>query len=280
VRPDIIKIDRDLTSGVHRDPAKSALIEAFVRFAHRTGAAVCAEGIEELDEAVFLAELDVLYGQGYALSRPADPWATISPAVSDELLNRSMSTEPELGGVLLPDTGDRRLELVIARLSTVRSVGELNTVAPLIAKELSADAALVSSWHPNGDYVRSLTGTDAGSRYWMADFPRTAHALRTHEAVQVVLGESDADEAEVALLRAQGFGSLLMVPVVHAGETIGLLEAMSAQSTPWSRTSINRARIIAYQLGAVLAALVGPASLGPSESWTVSDPSSSPVARA
>ena len=56
-----------------------ALVESFVRFARDVGATVCAEGIESLDELAVIADLDVEWGQGYALARPAEPWAGVPP---------------------------------------------------------------------------------------------------------------------------------------------------------------------------------------------------------
>ena len=58
------------------------LVESFVRFARRTGAIVCAEGIESLDDLAVLGDLDVQWGQGYALAgRPERPgrWSPRSP---------------------------------------------------------------------------------------------------------------------------------------------------------------------------------------------------------
>jgi GAF domain-containing protein len=43
-----------------------------------------------------------------------------------------------------------------------------------------------------------------------------------------------------------------MVPVVCRDERLGLLEAYGRVERPWTRSEINRARIISYQLGAVL----------------------------
>jgi len=74
MRPDIIKLDRPLVSDISTRADKAALVEALVGFAHRTGAAVCAEGIEQLDDLGALADLDVHYGQGYAIARPSPPW--------------------------------------------------------------------------------------------------------------------------------------------------------------------------------------------------------------
>ena len=79
VQPDIVKLDRILTEGIHGDPARMALVESFVRFARRTGAIVCAEGIETLDELAALADLDVQWGQGYALGRAREPVGQACP---------------------------------------------------------------------------------------------------------------------------------------------------------------------------------------------------------
>ena len=57
IKPDILKLDRSLISGIHRDASKIALLEAMARFATTTGAAVCAEGIEEIDELRVLGPL-------------------------------------------------------------------------------------------------------------------------------------------------------------------------------------------------------------------------------
>ena len=59
VRPDIVKLDRDLIKRIHADPARMALVESFVRFARRIGATVCAEGIESLDDLAVISDLDV-----------------------------------------------------------------------------------------------------------------------------------------------------------------------------------------------------------------------------
>jgi diguanylate cyclase (GGDEF)-like protein/PAS domain S-box-containing protein len=74
LRPDLIKLDRGLIENVAGDEAKQALVECFVRFAERTDAHVCAEGIESLDDLLVLARIGVSYGQGYVIARPAADW--------------------------------------------------------------------------------------------------------------------------------------------------------------------------------------------------------------
>ena len=62
-----------------------------------------------------------------------------------------------------------------------------------------------------------------------------------------------------------GCRSLLMVPVIRRGETMGLLEAFSGAERPWTRTEINRARIIANQFAASLGPL--PSERRGAEDW-------------
>ena len=65
VAPDILKLDRALVHGAHADASRQALLEALIGFAGTTGAAVCAEGVEDLDDLRALVALDVTYAQGY-----------------------------------------------------------------------------------------------------------------------------------------------------------------------------------------------------------------------
>jgi len=68
--PDIIKLDRELTSGIDHDPVRAALATALVSFASSIGADVIAEGIETAAELEVLRDLGIHYGQGYLLCRP------------------------------------------------------------------------------------------------------------------------------------------------------------------------------------------------------------------
>jgi EAL domain-containing protein (putative c-di-GMP-specific phosphodiesterase class I) len=256
IQPDVIKLDRSLVMNLHEDPAKEALIDSFVRFARRTGASVCAEGIETMEELKLLADLDVTYGQGYVLARPAPEWGTVANSVSESLLRSSLRSQGDLGNQdSLPDSGDQRLEYVSARLSKIHAVADLEEVFELIAAEVGADAVCLSRWMREDNAVETVvdsSGDEEGARYNLANYPSTAHVLKTGEAVQVLSSDPGADLGEVALLGRLGYESLLMVPVVCRDERLGLLEAYAASERPWTRSEINRARIISYQLGAVL----------------------------
>ncbi len=96
----------------------------------------------------------------------------------------------------------------------------------------------------------------------MDEYPLTARVLRNQEAAQVLVGDPEADRQEVELLLSLGHRSLLIVPVVSQGESLGIVEAFSKLERPWTRTEINHARIISNQFGSVILALFrSPAAL-------------------
>jgi EAL domain-containing protein (putative c-di-GMP-specific phosphodiesterase class I) len=68
--PNLIKLDRELTSGIDHDPVRVSLATALVSFASQLGAEIVAEGIETAAELQVLRGLGIRYGQGYFLCRP------------------------------------------------------------------------------------------------------------------------------------------------------------------------------------------------------------------
>ena len=140
LQPDVIKLDRALTTGVDTDPAKAPLISSFVRYARDIDADVCAEGIETLEELECLASLDVAYGQGYALARPAPPWTTVAPQATAACLS---SFQASLAIGQGPSDHDQRLEAITRRLATVTTHAELDACLLALAEELQADTVRI-----------------------------------------------------------------------------------------------------------------------------------------
>lgn len=74
LRPDIIKLDRHLVSGLDTNPYRSSLCEAMVGFAGHIGATVIAQGIETAAELAAVTGLRIAVGQGSLLGVPTtDP---------------------------------------------------------------------------------------------------------------------------------------------------------------------------------------------------------------
>lgn len=75
VRPDVIKIDRSITSGAAGDPIKQSILRSIAYLARTIGALSLAEGIEEYEDLLVCAREGVELAQGFYLGRPAESLA-------------------------------------------------------------------------------------------------------------------------------------------------------------------------------------------------------------
>ena len=71
MKPDIVKLDRELISGIDHDPEKQSNVMRLVLDFHSKDMLVVAEGVEEKEEFDHLVGLGVDLFQGYYLARPA-----------------------------------------------------------------------------------------------------------------------------------------------------------------------------------------------------------------
>jgi len=79
LNPDIVKLDRELITGVKEGSRQFRLLESVVRLCKDMGAKVVAEGIETTAELVLVERAGVDFCQGFLLGRPetdpsADTW--------------------------------------------------------------------------------------------------------------------------------------------------------------------------------------------------------------
>ena len=96
LRPQYVKLDRGLVSGIDEDPARQAMVAGMVYFANETGCGLIAEGVESEGERRTLRRLGVPFGQGYLLGRPApaDTWMLGRRARTSSAYSRT-TTSPE-----------------------------------------------------------------------------------------------------------------------------------------------------------------------------------------
>ncbi|MDF2440969.1 MAG: hypothetical protein JWN98_1953, partial [Abditibacteriota bacterium] len=71
LRPDYIKLDRELITDVVNDPFKAMIARKLLEAAQELKIQTIAEGIETQDEADWLREQGANYMQGYFIARPA-----------------------------------------------------------------------------------------------------------------------------------------------------------------------------------------------------------------
>jgi len=72
LKPEFVKIDRDIVKNVDVAGERRSLLKAIAQYAHQSGATVIAEGAETAEEVSTLIDLGIPYCQGYFLGKPAD----------------------------------------------------------------------------------------------------------------------------------------------------------------------------------------------------------------
>lgn len=122
------------------------------------------------------------------------------------------------------------------------------------ATELTgATAAEVSIYDAEKDsvvmLVEYLQGTDeiteqGGEAYALADYPATRRVIDSQEPVQIRVANEDDDPSERALLERRGQSSLLMLPLVARGQTLGLMELIDNQDRVWDDYDVSFCRAL------------------------------------
>jgi hypothetical protein len=79
LRPDFVKVDRDLIAGIDVDETKAAVVEALGMFTSRLDSWLVAEGVETNAELDRILSLGVPLAQGYGLGRPQPDMGQASP---------------------------------------------------------------------------------------------------------------------------------------------------------------------------------------------------------
>jgi len=82
LRPDFVKLDRDIVAGLDRDEAKRAMVDMMGTLAARLDAWVVAEGVETRAELAVLCDLGVPLAQGWCLGRPGPGFGELDPEVA------------------------------------------------------------------------------------------------------------------------------------------------------------------------------------------------------
>ncbi len=259
VSPDILKLDRSLVHGANADPAKLALLEAMISFASSTGAVVCGEGVEQLDDLCALAELDATYAQGYALARPGPPWPLLAPGVAAIVADRLEMGVRVAGGQRFAGTWSQGLAELATNLAAVDAVAELATAGRMVADLLGADDVSLMSVTTDPYAIVELLSAhpdNAPGESWpLEQFPATAHLIETGRVGQVVAGDALGDPAELAELARLRIGAMLMVPLDLGRGRRALMEVYRVRPQAFSRAQIGGARVVALQLGAVISRL-------------------------
>jgi diguanylate cyclase (GGDEF)-like protein len=126
-------------------------------------------------------------------------------------------------------------------------------IALHIARAVGSDDCTISFWDRDGDRVVSLGFYPPDRRdtlddtYALADFPATRAMLVDQTVTVIEVDDGRADPAEVAYLRSFQQRSMVMIPLVAMGTTIGLIELGSARSGLFDARRIELAQMLAQE---------------------------------
>jgi len=122
------------------------------------------------------------------------------------------------------------------------------------ASELTgATAAEISRWKRDENnlvmLVEYLQGKDeitvgGGQVYPLGEYPATKLVLETQEPKQIRVSDETADPCERAFLERRGLRSLLMLPLVARGETIGLMEVIDTSDREFDVADVDFCRAL------------------------------------
>jgi len=94
LRPDFLKVGRNVIGDVDKDGLQRALAACLVDFTDQIGITLVAEGIETVGELKVLTELGISAGQGYLLGRPSvrpEDWANWNTRLDMDGLERQLA---------------------------------------------------------------------------------------------------------------------------------------------------------------------------------------------
>jgi diguanylate cyclase (GGDEF)-like protein len=204
LRPEFIKVDRSLITGIDADRARRALVVALLSFSGHIGARVIAEGIETQREQETLQSLGVQFGQGWLLGRPVLPH---------------------------PLEGDTSMQVVDATWFAQRVVSPTRVASPQPEPPASREPApeAVSIARPRRTLARALS--DAALALQSEHDPMRILSVMAEQMGRVV------PVAEMAIFRAD-YETFRLVPVLATGpdrdEILADSMALDAGITGWA----------------------------------------------
>jgi PAS domain S-box-containing protein len=159
-----------------------------------------------------------------------------------------------------PKSRTNELSFLLEASQALNSTLDLEELLHMIAQQMlkvaGVDGCTLSRWDKeSGNIVTWIEERTAdssradapGQTYNLDDFPQTAAVLTIQRPLVIRAGDSDADEAERRLMLEQGTCSVLMLPLVVEGQSIGLVELDSETERGFSPQEIKLCQALAGQ---------------------------------
>jgi len=224
LRPNCLKMDRELIAGVDTDPFRQNLVRFFVHFASLSNMRLITEGVEREEELRTLIDLNVGFAQGFLLGRPAQFGATVDPIWQERIpLMRHRAETREQTDPRLIRIKDLALPLVNCPVGASREefeslIGHLQDVPGIAIMD--------------GRQVLAYVPLETARR-WM----REASAFSTQSLIQYsergwIIASPEATVSEAIMLATNRTESELSAPIlVVSDDVVGLVPMRSLLQT-------------------------------------------------
>jgi excisionase family DNA binding protein len=159
---------------------------------------------------------------------------------------------------------ERELETLVGTAVALSAQLDLSELLAEIAKRmtslLNCHFCAVSDYDEETRTVRVLADFDHSGRRWpdwnpysINEFPLTKKVMTEQDVGLVNINDPGADAAEAAIMRRNGDKSLLLLPLIYQGRTVGLLEVLDhVRERRFSRQELRIARALAAQAAVAL----------------------------
>ena len=126
-------------------------------------------------------------------------------------------------------------------------------IARHVAQAIGSNDAALSRWDRDNDRVVTLgyfpleRRSTLASEYALGDYPATRAVLEGQRAIIVRADDRSAEPNELAYLASIAQRSMIMVPLVAAGRTVGLLELTSDRTDAFDDRRVELATMLANE---------------------------------
>jgi diguanylate cyclase (GGDEF)-like protein len=157
------------------------------------------------------------------------------------------------------------LSILMKVTNAISSTLQLEEMIPIIAEQwvnaIGVEGCALSQYDNEKDAVITWLGwssskldrsTIPGTIYLLNEYPVTRQVLGSRTPYIVYAKDSNADPAEIALMRENGIASLLMVPLIAGDQVIGLAELYDSEDIEFSRADVNLCEAMADQVAVAI----------------------------
>ncbi len=223
LRPDFMKVDMSLVSGIDTNPVQRALLESLVTLAEKTGSSIIAEGIETATELSSLMSMGVHYGQGFFLARPASPKP--QPACNMPLL-----LDMKKRGAT-----DFKCSIPVRDLvETVAQVGletKVREVKDILDSQPMSGVVVVEEQTPVGLVMSHTLDRKLGTYYGTALYWERSVSKLMDSSPLIVEGNTPAERVAGTAMARERFKIFDHIIVTESGQLLGVVSVQKMLDT-------------------------------------------------